>query len=406
MQTSQTFLTSAASNTQPAIQQFLTSLHKTSLELTCDLLRYPSVTPWDGGCLHHLHALLQREGFDSQHFVFDDTTNLYARWGTGQPHLCFAGHVDVVPAGFRELWTFDPFEPTVRDGILYGRGAADMKGAIACFLTAMMTLIERARQKKTKFAGSISLLLTSDEEGTGVNGIQRMIPWMRQNGQVPDVILIGEPTGEKTGQVLQVGRRGSITGRLKSMGKQGHIAYPHLADNPLPRLIRCLSDLMDQQFDQGNAFFQPSHLEVTSVDTGNPTTNVIPQEAYARFGIRFNSLHKASELSAAVSHVCQKTLGHKHQLALQHHGDPFYIQDEKWLACVHGAMKSVTGQDPVHTTQGGTTDGRFLTHLAPVLEVGLPETTIHQIDEHVAVQDLQALETLYGAILRAYFHSA
>jgi len=375
----------------------LNSLKKTSLELAIDLMRYPSITPNEAGCLTDLHGLLEKEGFDSHLVVFQDTTNLYARFGTGGPHLCFAGHVDVVPPGPESLWSFPPFEPTCHNGFLYGRGVADMKGAIACFLSAVFSF------NKAPFDGSISLLLTSDEEGTGVNGIMKMIPWLQERQQVPHVILIGEPTGQQVGTVLQVGRRGSLTGHLRFTGTQGHIAYPHLADNPLPRLISCLQKLIDLPLDQGDDFFEASRLEVTSVDTDNPTVNIIPGSAEARFGIRFNPHQNVLGLSEKVEQICND-VGGTHELALRHSGNPFLTQDAHWIGCVHHALKEVMHAEPRHTTQGGTTDGRFLCRIAPVLEVGLPETTIHQIDERVAIEDIEVLERLYHSILTHYFH--
>ena len=374
----------------------VTSLEKNVVELASDLIRYPSITPHEAGCLTDLHALLAKEGFSSHLVVFEDTTNLYTRFGQEGPHLCFAGHVDVVPPGPESLWMFPPFEPTCHEGKMYGRGIADMKGAIACFLSAAASFI------KLPFRGSLSLLLTSDEEGIGINGIPKMIPWLKERHEIPDVILIGEPTGREVGKDMQIGRRGSVTGHVRFKGTQGHIAYPHLADNPLPRLISCVQKLIELPLDQGDQFFEASRLEITSIDTGNPTVNIIPGAAEVRFGIRFNPHQNAIELSEKVEQICE-SVGGPHELVLRHSGDPFLTQNTSWINCVHRALKEVTHSDPHHTTQGGTTDGRFLCHIAPVLEVGLPETTIHQVNEHVAVEDLKTLAQLYKAILKSYF---
>lgn len=384
---------------------FLTSLHKDVVTLACDFIRYPSITPHEAGCLTDLHALLEKEGFLSHLVVFEDTTNLYARFGQQAPHFCFAGHVDVVPPGPEHLWSFPPFSPTQHNDLLYGRGIADMKGAIACFLSAFMTW------KKNDFQGSVSLLLTSDEEGDAINGIPKMIPWLKERGEKFDVFLIGEPTGQKTGEILQIGRRGSVTGHLRMMGKQGHIAYPHLACNPIPKLMHCLQDLMNISLDKGDESFQSSHLEITTIETGNPTTNIIPGAVEARFGIRFNPHQTSLGLCEKIEEVCHKHITEgannskiEYNLALKCHGNPFITKDPLWINCVHGALESVMKESPRHTTQGGTTDGRFLCELAPVLEVGLPETTIHQINECVPIQDLYTLSSIYLEILRRYFN--
>lgn len=367
-----------------------------AVDLASQLIRYPSVTPDEAGCLSDLHKAVQAIGGESHLVVFEDTTNLYVRWGQEKPHLCFAGHVDVVPPGDMSEWLFDPFQPTIHQGKLYGRGIADMKGAIACFLTAWLTVKQKMVQ------GSCSLLLTSDEEASGVNGIYRMIPWLEERKEVPDVFLIGEPTGSKVGDVLQIGRRGSLTGHLCVKGKQGHIAYPHLADNPLPRVVQTVKALMDMPLDKGTEDFQPSHLEVTSIDTDNPTTNLIPSHSEVRFGVRFNPLQNSLKLSEMIEEVCTQHAGH-HTLQLRWNGDPFLTEDSGWIQCVHQALYRASGHSPTHTTQGATTDGRFLCKLAPVVEVGMPENTIHQVNEHVDLSDIQALEHIYRSILSSYF---
>lgn len=367
-------------------------------ELSADLIRCPSITPEEGGALLLIQQLLKERGFSTEIVVFEEVTNLYARLGKAGPHLCFAGHTDVVPVGDRAGWMVDPFGGVIQDGKLWGRGAADMKGAIACFITAVDHFLKSA----SLVEGSISLLLTSDEEGPAVHGIQKMISWLKERGEVPDLCLIGEPTGpHEVGKMLKIGRRGSITGRLTCMGKQGHIAYPHLADNPIPRLLRCLEALTTFSLDEGTQYFEPSRLEITSVDVGNPVTNIIPHQASARFGIRLNTTHKSADLCTWVRTVCD-TLGGKHTLELTSHGEAFLTTDAEKIALISQAVEEVMGQAPELSTTGGTTDGRFLIHLCPVVECGLPEDTIHQVNEHVSLNDLMLLERIYGQILKRF----
>lgn len=367
-----------------------------AVELTAALVAYKSMTPRDEGCLLNLCSVLEKHGFKTQVVVFGETTNLYARFGTGSPHLCFAGHTDVVPPGDDSKWTFPPFSPTILHGNIYGRGTADMKGAIACFLSAFYEL------KKDITKGSCSLLLTSDEEGTALDGIQKMIPLLQGQNEIPDVILIGEPTGNFVGEVLQVGRRGSITGHLRIIGTQGHIAYPSQIDNPLPRLIACLHALINTKLDQGMEAFEASRCELTSIDTGNSVSNITPNKVEARFGIRFNPLHTSVHLCEMVEKICSKHAG-DHKLSLTCHGDPFITNDKKWIQCIQKAITKVKGKPPRHTTQGGTTDGRFLHRIGPVLEIGLPEATIHQVNEHVAIEDIKTLRLIYLEILKEFF---
>lgn len=374
-------------------------LHQSVLEIAQRLIAYPSITPLEAGCLTDLHGLFLASGARSFLTVFDDTTNLYARWGKEEPHLCFAGHIDVVPPGPRDLWTFDPFTPTCHEGFLYGRGVADMKGAIASFIAALFSCLSQGVLER----GSCSILLTSDEEGPGINGIPKMIPWMEERGEIPKVILIGEPTGTYTGEVIQVGRRGSVTGQLTVLGTQGHIAYPHLADNPLPRLVKCAHALTSMPLDKGDENFQPSRLELTSIDTGNPASNVIPARAKAHFGIRYTPYSQSLLLCEQVEALCQEQAGN-HLLSLQCNGDPFLTKDAQWRHCIMTAIESVTGCVPRLTTQGATTDGRFLCKVAPVLELGLPETTIHQVNERVKIEDLDLLKKIYEKILKNYFN--
>jgi len=375
--------------------RYLMDLNKDVVALTQDFIRYPSITPQDHGCLTHLAELLQAQGWETHVVPFENVTNLYARIGTTGRHLCFAGHVDVVPTGPEEHWTHPPFDAVIDDGILFGRGVADMKGGIACFLSALQEF-QRPND------GSISLVLTSDEEGEAINGTKRMVEWMKENNQHPDVFLIGEPTGNTVGSVIQVGRRGSLTGNLQVFGKQGHIAYPEAFDNPVSKIVRCSHALMGMPLDQEpDAHFEASRLEITSIDTGNPATNVIWGSSRAQFGVRFNPQHTGQDLQEKITHLCQHMTHTSPQIRIS--GDAFISQDPQWIGCIHKALKKTTAMDPTQTTKGGITDGRFLIELGPVLEVGLPEDTMHQIDERVPIADLYRLKTCYLNILQEYF---
>jgi succinyl-diaminopimelate desuccinylase len=372
------------------------------IESTCHLVRYPSITPDDCDCLEDLAKELSSMGFDVDLKVFEDTTNLFARWGQGGPHLCFAGHVDVVPPGPRDAWESDPFDPVIRDGFLYGRGTADMKGAIACFLSALFEYVSGTRSHE----GSISLLLTSDEEGLGTNGVPKMIPWMREQGHVPDLILIGEPTGSKAGSVLQIGRRGSLLGRVDIHGKQGHIAYPDLSDNPVGRLHVCLGALLSMNtdfMDKGDDYFEPSYLAVTHVGTPDLAENVTPGQAWVRFGVRFNPLQSAQNLQEEIQKRCQASAGPLVDVSFRLSGHPFLTKDPHWINLCTQAIAKATGKAPTLSTRGGTTDGRFLHTLAPVVELGLSEDTIHQVNECVVVDDLKCLKSCYALILEDFF---
>lgn len=367
-----------------------------ALELAQDLIRFPSVTPDAAGSLSFIATFLENLGFETTHLPFGEVENLFAKRGEGSSKLCFVGHVDVVPPGDRTGWRVDPFAGVVQDGILWGRGAVDMKGAIACFLASVAQVLKT----NPAFQPPISLLLTSDEEGPAVDGVQRVMPWLQSQGEIPNFFLIGEPTGlETVGNEIKVGRRGSFTGKLTFQGEQGHIAYPSLADNPIPRLLACGHALASLDLDKGNAYFEPSRLEVTSVDVGNPVTNLIPAQASLRFGVRFNTQHHFEELEEKVREVCEAHAG-DHQLTLTHHGDPFLTQAQGPIQSVVQAVQAVTGKAPVLGTSGGTSDGRFLTRLAPVIECGLPEDTIHQVNEHVQVKDLEKLYNIYKYLIK------
>jgi succinyl-diaminopimelate desuccinylase len=367
--------------------------------LTQALVRCASVTPQDAGALDVLAAALQPLGFQCTRLPFGEglerVPNLFARAGTGKPHFCFAGQTDVGPAGNAAAWKHPPFAATIDGGVLYGRGTSDMKGAIAAFVAAV------ARVGTSK--GSVSLLITGDEEGPARNGTKKVLEWMRANGHVPDVAVVGEPTSpERVGQTIKVGRRGSLTGRLTVRGTQGHVAYPHVADNPIPRMVRLLAALTEHPIDQGSERFQPSNLEVTTVDVGNAATNVIPAEVRATFNVRFNDLHTSSSLEKWVRARLDGVSKH-YELAIEVSGESFLTKSGPLTNLLRDAIAETFGAPPELSTSGGTSDARFLKDYCPVAEFGLSNATIHKVDEHVRVADLAALTDAYAAILRRYF---
>ncbi|MBC7102164.1 MAG: succinyl-diaminopimelate desuccinylase [Parvibaculum sp.] len=376
------------------------------LEIARELIRCPSVTPEDAGALAMLENWLKPLGFTCERMRFsDDGTpdidNLYARFGTGAPHFCFAGHTDVVPVGDEAAWTADPFGAEVRQGRLYGRGAADMKSAVASFVAAAQRLVAEG------FQGSISLLITGDEEGPGVNGTAKMLERLASRGEKIDHCLVGEPTCvNKLGDMVKVGRRGSINGWLTVYGTQGHVAYPHLADNPLPRLLEMLRRLDAQVLDEGTDHFQPSNLEITTVDVGNTATNVIPGVARAVVNIRFNDRHTGAGLDLWMRKILDavtQEMGGRYEFTTKISGEAFMTEPGDFSALVAGAIEKVTGIAPELSTTGGTSDARFIRAYAPVIEFGLPNATMHKADENAGVDDISRLADIYEAILRGYF---
>ena len=369
------------------------------------LIRCPSVTPVDAGALDILQQALLRLGFRCHRLPFSangtaDVDNLYARFGTGAPNFCFAGHTDVVPAGEVADWSVDPFDAVTEDGFLYGRGAADMKEAIACFVTAAAQFLQRRAES---FDGSISLLITGDEEGPAINGTAKVLAWMRQQGEVIDHCLVGEPTNpEALGEMIKHGRRGSLNGRLTVPGVQGHVAYPHLAENPIPRLLAMLSRLTARSLDRGNAHFPASNLEVTTIDVGNPTSNLIPAAARASFNIRFNTEHSGETLSGWLSEQCE-AVGGEFDLDIAISGEPFLTEPGRFTELIRQTIEEVTGRAAVLSTTGGTSDARFIAAHCPVAEFGLVGRTMHKTDECVALADLAALAEIYERLLDRYF---
>lgn len=377
------------------------------IDLAKALIACPSVTPLDAGAQDVLTAELEKLGFTCTRLPFGEgearVDNLFARLGSGAPHLCFAGHTDVVPAGDEAAWTYGPFTPTIgEDGKLYGRGASDMKGGVAAFVAAISSYLERHGAPTT---GSISLLITGDEEGRAVNGTVKVLEWMRDNGQLPDMALVGEPTNpDHLGQEIKIGRRGSLNGTLSVKGKQGHVAYQHLADNPLPRLAKMVDALSSYQFDAGNDFFAPTNLEFSTIDVGNDTVNVIPAQGIARFNVRFNDQWSAKSLSDKIRSILDD-IGGDYEIEFRSNAESFITKPGEWSACVQNAVADVTGRTPALTTSGGTSDARFIVHYCPVVECGPVNATIHQIDENADVKILQDLTAVYEAILKTSFTS-
>jgi succinyl-diaminopimelate desuccinylase len=374
------------------------------VEFARTLIRCPSVTPTEGGALQALQRTLERLGFRCHRLPFSqagtpDVDNLYARFGTAAPNFCFAGHTDVVPTGDLKAWSVDPFAADIVDGVLFGRGASDMKSAIAAFVTAAQRFIA---ERRSDF-GSISLLITADEEGPAINGTKKVVDWLDAKGEVLNACVVGEPTNPKRlGDMIKIGRRGSLNGVLTVLGAQGHVAYPHLADNPIPRLVRMLGRLTEAELDTGSPWFQPSNLEVTSVDVGNPTTNVIPAKAVARFNIRFNDRHSSSTLIPWLRRHFD-AVGGAYELDMLVSGESFVTEPGALSALVQAAVRDVTGRTPELSTTGGTSDARFIRRLCPVVEFGMVGETMHKVDERAKVDDIRALAEIYRAVLNGFF---
>ncbi|MDP4021828.1 succinyl-diaminopimelate desuccinylase [Methylobacterium sp. NEAU 140] len=376
--------------------------------LTRALIRCPSVTPAEGGALALIARVLGRAGFSVARPAFaepgsPEVENLYARIGTGAPCLVFAGHTDVVPAG-EGAWRHDPFAGAVEDGMLYGRGAVDMKGGLGCMLAAALAFLDR---RGPDFPGSIAFLITGDEEGPAINGTVKLLAWARDRGERFDHCLLGEPTNPAAlGEMIKIGRRGSLTGRLTVHGRQGHVAYPHKAENPIPGLLRLASALVAAPLDGGTRHFDASNLEFTTIDVGNPATNVIPASARATFNVRFNDDWTAETLGAEIRRRLEAAAGNavRFTLDLQPSNSPaFLTRPDGFVDLVTAAIRAETGLTPVLSTTGGTSDARFIKDHCPVIEFGLVGETMHQVDECVAVADLERLAAIYGRVLDAYF---
>lgn len=375
-----------------------------AVALAQDLIRCPSVTPRDDGALGVLEAALTPLGFVCHRLRFEQegtapVENLYARLGTEGPNFCFAGHTDVVPPGELKGWSIDPFAGTIHNDRLYGRGAVDMKGAIAAFVAA----VSRRLAADGPPAGSISLLITGDEEGVAINGTKKVLDWLAARGETLDACLVGEPTNPKAlGDMIKIGRRGSLTGHLTVFGAQGHTAYPHLADNPLPRLVRMLAAITENPMDEGTAHFQPSTLALTTIDVGNPATNVIPAHGKATFNIRFNDAHTPASIESWLR-GCFDAVGGAYELDIHCSGESFLTAPGPLTELVAEAVETATGRRPEYSTTGGTSDARFIKNFCPVVEFGLVGQTMHKLDEHTLVSDLTGLSAIYEVILQRVF---
>ncbi len=377
-----------------------------AIGLAQKLIRCPSVTPRDEGALDVIQQYLQSLGFSAERLQFNegghaDIDNLYARIGSGGKHLMFAGHTDVVPPGDIAQWTVDPFGGVIRDGILYGRGAADMKSGIAAFAAASAKFLNESGRD---FKGSISFLITGDEEADAVNGTVKVLKKLAGNGEKWDAAIVGEPTSlHHIGDTVKVGRRGSLSAHLTVIGKQGHTAYPHLADNALHRCVEFLDKLIKAKFDPGYSGFEPATLQVTTLDVGNPAGNVIPAKAQARFNIRFTPAHSIASLTQWLKDFAEKELGRDYELRCSSNAPSFKTEEGALTQTMRRAIESVTGIAPEFSTTGGTSDARFIKDYCPVLEFGLINATIHKTDEHAAVADIEKLVKIYHQFLKQYF---
>jgi succinyl-diaminopimelate desuccinylase len=375
--------------------------------LARDLVRCRSVTPSEAGALGVIEELLKPAGFAVHRVTFAEpgtspVENLYARIGSSGPHLLFAGHTDVVPPGDESKWSHPPFAGNISEGTLYGRGAVDMKGAIACALAATLDYLAANEPK-----GSISFMVTGDEEGVAVNGTAKLLKWAAERGEKFDHCVLGEPSNAAAiGDTIKVGRRGSLNGTLVVAGKQGHVAYPERADNPVRGLVTLMGALMSAPLDHGSAHFSASNLEFTSIDIGNPVVNLIPGEARARFNIRFNDCHSQVSLKTLIERRAGEAAGERVRWHIDwepSNADAFLAEPGRFLDLVSGTIKETTGATPARSTTGGTSDARFIKNFCPVLEFGLVGQTMHQVDERTAVTDLATLTAVYRRILERYF---
>ncbi len=375
------------------------------------LIRCPSVTPDEAGALTLLQNVLEPAGFTCHRLVFSepgtpDVDNLYARLGSGRPHLMFAGHTDVVPVGNETAWNVPPFAGEVRDGVLYGRGAVDMKGCVAAFVAAALKYLHHYNGLPR---GSLSFLITGDEEGPSINGTMKVLDWLKARDEVVDACLVGEPSNPKAlGDEIRIGRRGSLTIDLVVHGKQGHSAYPQLADNPVPKLARIIDRLSTTKLDDGTENFQPSNLQVTVISVPNTATNVIPGRAVARANIRYNDAWTRPKIEDWVRKTTASAAAEvdaRYDLEVSGTGDVFLTKPGSLVSTLKEAVKSITGRVPALTTGGGTSDARFIKDICPVVEFGLVNATIHQVDEHTSVADLETLTAIYERFISNYFRN-
>ncbi len=378
------------------------------LQLAKELIRFPSVTPVDAGVMSFLEKKLKQLGFKTKVLEFREKNskpvkNLYARLGNKSPNFCYAGHLDVVPAGNLKDWTVNPFKPSIKKGHLIGRGANDMKSSIAAFVAAISNFIENY----SDFKGSISLLVTGDEEGVAINGTKKVVEYLKKKREKIDFCLVGEPTNpSKLGEMIKIGRRGSMNGRLTITGVQGHVAYPHRANNPSTALVQILKEIKDIKFDQGTKDFQATNLEITKININNTADNVIPGFATATFNIRFNNKHSSTSLKSKVNKVIKKISAKnksKYKIEYSVSGEAFLTNPNKTTFMIQDIIKKITKIKPKLSTTGGTSDARFIRKIAPCLEFGLVGKTMHKVDEAVSLSDLKKLTLIYSNILKNYF---
>jgi len=378
------------------------------LQLAKELIRFPSVTPVDAGVMSFLEKKLKQLGFKTKVLEFREKNskpvkNLYARLGNKSPNFCYAGHLDVVPAGNLKDWTVNPFKPSIKKGHLIGRGANDMKSSIAAFVAAISNFIENY----SDFKGSISLLVTGDEEGVAINGTKKVVEYLKKRKEKIDFCLVGEPTNpSKLGEMIKIGRRGSMNGRLTITGVQGHVAYPHRANNPSTALVQILKEIKDIKFDQGTKDFQATNLEITKININNTADNVIPGLATATFNIRFNNKHSSTSLKNKVNKVIKKISAKnksKYKIEYSVSGEAFLTNPNKTTFMIQDIIKKITKIKPKLSTTGGTSDARFIRKIAPCLEFGLVGKTMHKVDEAVSLSDLKKLTLIYSNILKNYF---
>ncbi|MDC3036541.1 succinyl-diaminopimelate desuccinylase [Candidatus Pelagibacter sp.] len=378
------------------------------LQLAKELIKFPSITPIDAGVMNFLEKKLKKLGFKTKILEFKEKNfksvkNLYARLGTKEPNFCYAGHLDVVPPGNIKDWTINPFRPSVKKGYLIGRGANDMKSSIASFVSA----VSKYLTENKNFNGSVSLLITGDEEGDAINGTKKVVEYLKKKREKINFCLVGEPTNpEKLGQMIKIGRRGSLTGKLKIFGLQGHVAYPHRANNPSTIIVKILKELKEIRFDNGSKDFQPTNLEVTKININNKADNVIPAIAEATFNVRFNNKHSSTSIKKKLNKVfnkISKKSKSKYKIEYRISGEAFLTKPNKTTFMIQDIIKKITKVKPVLSTTGGTSDLRFIRKISPGLEFGLVGKTMHKVDEAVSLKDLKNLTKIYHNILQNYF---
>ena len=378
------------------------------LQLAKELMKFPSITPRDAGVMRFLEKKLKKIGFktkilDFKEKNFQPVKNLYARLGSKEPNFCFAGHLDVVPPGNIKDWTVNPFRPSIKKGHLIGRGANDMKGSVAAFVSAVSIFLNNNKS----FNGSISLLITGDEEGDAVNGTKKVVDYLKKKKEKINFCLVGEPTNpNKLGEMIKIGRRGSLTGKIEIIGMQGHVAYPHRANNPSTIIVKVLNELKNIKFDKGAKNFQPTNLEITKINIDNKADNVIPRVANATFNIRFNNKHSSGSIKKRINKILSKiNTKNKSQFKIDYRvsGEAFLTKQNATTNMIQNVVKKITKIKPKLSTTGGTSDARFLKNISPCLEFGLVGKTMHKVDEAVSLNDLKKLTKIYANILNNYF---